>query len=125
MLNTNTVSNNPQPAVSTVIAGGFQQAVATINTAYFNPLDTTTGTLLQEATGTTQSAVNVMAATVFNGSASVIGNNGIDPKSGLPVDGFQQAYVFLNTGGVLENGKTASLTLVQKNSRPEYYHCNQ
>jgi hypothetical protein len=117
VLNTNTANNSPQPALSTVVVGGFQQAVATINTAYFNPLAGTTGALIQEAAGTTQNAVNVMNATVNNGSASVIGNNGVD-KNGAPVDGFQQAYVFLNTGGVLENGTTANLTLVQKNLAP-------
>ena len=115
--NTNTVNNGAQPALSTVIAGGFQQAVATINTAYFNPLDGTKGTLIQAAAGTTQNAINVMAATVQNGSASVIGNNGAD-KNMVPIDGFQQAYVFLNTGGVLEDGKKASLTLEQKNLAP-------
>ena len=113
-LNTISVSNGAQPALSNVIAGGFQQAATTVNAAYFNPLDGTTGTLVQSIANATTRAENVMSATVNNGNASIIGNNGVNPQTGLPVDGFQQAFAFLQTGGVLENGNTANLTLVQK-----------
>jgi hypothetical protein len=121
--NSITVDNALLPALSTVIAGGYQTAANYDNRIYIAPLPGATGTLAQVASFVTMSATNVMTATVTNGNASVIGNAGVD-LNGAPIPGFQQAYNFLNTAGVLADSDSgasnpaSTLAFVQKLGAP-------
>jgi len=117
--NSITVENGALPALSTVIAGGFQNAANAVNSAFFNPVTgsltdptVSTGSLTQVSSNAFLTATNLMSATVQNGAASVIGNNGVD-SNGAPVPGYQQAYTTINTGGVLTSIST-TLQLEQK-----------
>jgi hypothetical protein len=115
-VNSNTVDNAGLPALSTVTASGFQQATNSINSAFFAPnqgslsdSSQSKGTLTQVVSNATMTATNTMSATVTNGAASVIGV-AFSP-------GYQQAYGFMNTGGVLVDVST-TLTLEQKMNAP-------
>ena len=111
---------NLQPALSSVTAGGFQQASNAVNSANFAPnqgsLGNPTlskGSLTQLVSLATLSATNTMSATVYNGTASVIGS----ALDGTGAPGYQQAFGTLNTAGVLVDIST-TLALQQKMGGP-------
>ncbi len=98
-INTNIVNNQTQPALSTVTAGGFQNAGNAANVANFAPAPGSFGSLTQLVSDASLVAANAMSATVYNGTASVIGSNGAGA-------GFQKATGSLNTAQVLVDTST-------------------
>ena len=123
-VNQNTVNNAGLPALSSVIAGGNQRAVNSINVANIAPAESSTGSLTQTVGNTLLNAQNLMTATVQNGTATVMGQASKDAPPPT-----QYASGTLNTGAVFVTGNTTydilgnlltanTLTLTQKMTAP-------